>query len=168
MIAKKNYRCHSLSSDEEEYWTNFVQTKLFALIEDKNKKKVKEDQLLALRAKSMTFFYLLNAFYVLIIFLLQLYTDLLNFNWPFTPCTWDYDRNPNLVKECSLDQALHYEGRCCKYCSNSTAPYYSIEANSTLDDCKNDYLEKELCGCLEVSSAAVTLHIYFKNKNGQR
>ncbi|XP_071447222.1 chitin synthase chs-2-like [Hetaerina americana] len=78
----KNGDVEFLSRDEVIFWKDLIDAYLYPIAEtDDEKKKIAED-LKQLRDKSVFAFFMLNAFFVVIVFLLQLHRDLLHVTWP--------------------------------------------------------------------------------------
>ncbi|XP_015109436.1 chitin synthase chs-2 isoform X1 [Diachasma alloeum] len=81
-----------LSMQEEAFWKDLLAQYLYPIDEDKAEKARIANDLKDLRDKSVFAFFMLNALFVLIVFLLQLNKDLLHVKWPFgikTNITYD-------------------------------------------------------------------------------
>ncbi|XP_011301044.1 uncharacterized protein kkv isoform X1 [Fopius arisanus] len=81
-----------LSMQEESFWKDLLAQYLYPIDEDKAEKARIANDLKDLRDKSVFAFFMLNALFVLIVFLLQLNKDLLHVKWPFgikTNITYD-------------------------------------------------------------------------------
>ncbi|KAI4504800.1 hypothetical protein M0802_000350 [Mischocyttarus mexicanus] len=72
-----------LSLQEEQFWKDLLEKYLFPIDEDKAEKKRIAKDLKDLRDQSVFAFFMMNALFVLIVFLLQLNKDLLHVKWPF-------------------------------------------------------------------------------------
>lgn len=73
-----------LDSKEEQFWKDLIDKYLYVLIKDANKEKKIKQELKDLRDISVFAFFMLNALFVLVIFLLQLSKDQIHLNWPFS------------------------------------------------------------------------------------
>lgn len=71
-----------LPSHEEQFWKDLIDKYLFVLEKNKDKEKEVAKELKDLRDISVFAFFMLNALFVLVIFLLQLSKDQLHINWP--------------------------------------------------------------------------------------
>ncbi|XP_076762627.1 hyaluronan synthase-like protein kkv isoform X3 [Xylocopa sonorina] len=83
-----------LSMQEEQFWKDLLQKYLYPIDEDKAEKARIAKDLKDLRDQSVFAFFMMNALFVLIVFLLQLNKDLLHVKWPFgikTNITYDGD-----------------------------------------------------------------------------
>ncbi|KAK0159253.1 hypothetical protein PV328_010151 [Microctonus aethiopoides] len=81
-----------LSMQEELFWKDLLEKYLYPIDEDKAEKARIAKDLKDLRDQSVFAFFMLNALFVLIVFLLQLNKDLLHVKWPFgvkTNITYD-------------------------------------------------------------------------------
>ncbi|XP_034174891.2 hyaluronan synthase-like protein kkv isoform X1 [Osmia lignaria lignaria] len=81
-----------LSLQEEQFWKDLLEKYLYPIDEDKAEKARIAKDLKDLRDQSVFAFFMLNALFVLIVFLLQLNKDLLHVKWPFgikTNITYD-------------------------------------------------------------------------------
>ncbi|KAK2583486.1 hypothetical protein KPH14_009451 [Odynerus spinipes] len=81
-----------LSLQEEQFWKDLLDKYLYPIDEDKAEKARIAKDLKDLRDQSVFAFFMLNALFVLIVFLLQLNKDLLHIKWPFgikTNITYD-------------------------------------------------------------------------------
>ncbi|XP_076648764.1 hyaluronan synthase-like protein kkv isoform X1 [Halictus rubicundus] len=81
-----------LSLQEELFWKDLLEKYLYPIDEDKAEKARIAKDLKDLRDQSVFAFFMLNALFVLIVFLLQLNKDLLHVKWPFgikTNITYD-------------------------------------------------------------------------------
>ncbi|KAK0162543.1 hypothetical protein PV327_006311 [Microctonus hyperodae] len=81
-----------LSMQEELFWKDLLEKYLYPIDEDKAEKARIAKDLKDLRDQSVFAFFMLNALFVLIVFLLQLNKDLLHIKWPFgvkTNITYD-------------------------------------------------------------------------------
>ncbi|XP_046404364.1 chitin synthase chs-2-like [Ischnura elegans] len=78
----KNGEVDHIPTEEEHFWKDVIDKYLTPIAEtEKEKEKVALD-LKQLRDKSVFAFFMLNAFFVVTVFLLQLHQDLLNVKWP--------------------------------------------------------------------------------------
>ncbi|XP_059481100.1 chitin synthase chs-2-like [Neocloeon triangulifer] len=83
-----------LSGEEEHFWRDLIDKYLYPLEENKKQKEKIASDLKMLRDKMVFGFFMLNAMFVMILFLIQLNKDLLHFNWPLgvkTNITFDYN-----------------------------------------------------------------------------
>ncbi|XP_011267852.1 chitin synthase chs-2 isoform X1 [Camponotus floridanus] len=81
-----------LSLQEEQFWKDLLEKYLYPIDEDKAEKARIAKDLKDLRDQSVFAFFMMNALFVLIVFLLQLNKDLLHIKWPFgikTNVTYD-------------------------------------------------------------------------------
>ncbi|XP_047473988.1 chitin synthase chs-2-like isoform X2 [Penaeus chinensis] len=67
---------------EVQFWKDLIEKYLHPLTKNSAEQKKVEQELLELRNKSFVAFFMLNALFVLIVFLLQLNKDELHINWP--------------------------------------------------------------------------------------
>lgn len=92
-----------LSLQEELFWKDLLEKYLYPIDEDKAEKARIANDLKDLRDQSVFAFFMLNALFVLIVFLLQLHKDLLHVKWPFgikTNITFDENTNEvHITKE---------------------------------------------------------------------
>ncbi|XP_043674130.1 chitin synthase chs-2 isoform X1 [Vespula pensylvanica] len=72
-----------LSLQEEQFWKDLLEKYLYPIDEDKAEKARIAKDLKDLRDQSVFAFFMMNALFVLIVFLLQLNKDLLHVKWPF-------------------------------------------------------------------------------------
>ncbi|KAG5309753.1 CHS8 synthase, partial [Pseudoatta argentina] len=82
-----------LSMQEEQFWKDLLEKYLYPIDEDKSEKARIAKDLKDLRDQSVFAFFMMNALFVLIVFLLQLNKDLLHIKWPFgikTNVTYDH------------------------------------------------------------------------------
>ncbi|XP_012526631.1 chitin synthase chs-2 [Monomorium pharaonis] len=82
-----------LSLQEEQFWKDLLEKYLYPIDEDKTEKARVAKDLKDLRDQSVFAFFMMNALFVLIVFLLQLNKDLLHIKWPFgikTNVTYDH------------------------------------------------------------------------------
>ncbi|CAG0919230.1 unnamed protein product [Notodromas monacha] len=73
----------TLPGPEVQFWNELIEKYLFPIDADKEKQKVIGGQLKELRNRSVFYFFMCNAIFILIVFLLQLNKDNLHFKWPF-------------------------------------------------------------------------------------
>ncbi|XP_046403854.1 chitin synthase chs-2-like [Ischnura elegans] len=78
----KNGDVEILSRDEMVFWKDLIDKYLYPIAESDDEKKKIANDLKQLRDKSVFAFFMLNAFFVVIVFLLQLHRDLLHVTWP--------------------------------------------------------------------------------------
>lgn len=71
-----------LSVAEQQFWRDLIDKYLYPIDEDKNEKARIAADLIELRNKSVFSFFMINALFVLIVFLLQLNKDKLHLDWP--------------------------------------------------------------------------------------
>ncbi|XP_048509220.1 chitin synthase chs-2 isoform X4 [Athalia rosae] len=71
-----------LSPQEEQFWKDLLEKYLFPIDEDKAEKARIAADLIELRNKSVFAFFMFNALFILIVFLLQLNKDQLHIVWP--------------------------------------------------------------------------------------
>ncbi|BES88625.1 chitin synthase [Nesidiocoris tenuis] len=81
-----------LSANELQFWRDLLEKYLYPIDDDKNERERIARDLIELRNSSVFAFFMINALFVLIVFLLQLNKDLLHVKWPFgvkTNITYD-------------------------------------------------------------------------------
>ncbi|KAK9304728.1 hypothetical protein QLX08_003947 [Tetragonisca angustula] len=92
-----------LSLQEEQFWKDLLEKYLYPIDEDKAEKARIAKDLKDLRDQSVFAFFMMNALFVLIVFLLQLNKDLLHVKWPFgikTNITYDdHSQEVHVTKE---------------------------------------------------------------------
>ncbi|XP_024224435.1 chitin synthase chs-2 isoform X2 [Bombus vosnesenskii] len=92
-----------LSLQEELFWKDLLEKYLYPIDEDKAEKARIAKDLKDLRDQSVFAFFMMNALFVLIVFLLQLNKDLLHVKWPFgikTNITYDdHSQEVHITKE---------------------------------------------------------------------
>ncbi|KAI4461424.1 chitin synthase [Holotrichia oblita] len=71
-----------LFNEEEEFWHGVIDKYLHPIDDAKNKERIAQD-LKDLRDKMVLAFFMINALFVLVIFLLTLNSDVINVQWPF-------------------------------------------------------------------------------------
>ncbi|XP_050429583.1 chitin synthase chs-2 [Adelges cooleyi] len=71
-----------LSVSEQLFWKDLIDKYLYPIDEDKNEKARIASDLIELRNKSVFSFFMINALFVLVVFLLQLNKDKLHLDWP--------------------------------------------------------------------------------------
>lgn len=71
-----------LSHEEEIFWNRLIKKYLYPLDEDKKQIEKTADALKTLRNEFLFKFFMLNALFVLTVFLMQLNKDTLHFQWP--------------------------------------------------------------------------------------
>jgi len=71
-----------LSAAEQQFWRDLIDKYLYPIDEDKDEKARIAADLIELRNKSVFSFFMINALFVLIVFLLQLNKDKLHLDWP--------------------------------------------------------------------------------------
>lgn len=71
-----------LSTAEQQFWRDLIDKYLYPIDEDKDEKARIAADLIELRNKSVFSFFMINALFVLIVFLLQLNKDKLHLDWP--------------------------------------------------------------------------------------
>jgi len=71
-----------LSTAEQQFWRDLIDKYLYPIDEDKDEKARIASDLIELRNKSVFSFFMINALFVLIVFLLQLNKDKLHLDWP--------------------------------------------------------------------------------------
>ncbi|ODM95932.1 Chitin synthase 6 [Orchesella cincta] len=72
-----------LSGHELSFWKDLIEKYLKPIDADKQKEARIAQQLAELRDRSVFFFFMINAIFVLIVFLMQLNKDALHFKWPW-------------------------------------------------------------------------------------
>jgi len=72
-----------LASNELQFWKDLIDTYLHPLIKNAKEQQENERKLKELRDLAAFSFFMMNALFVLVIFLLQLSRDVLFFEWPF-------------------------------------------------------------------------------------
>jgi len=72
-----------LPSIEKQFWDDLIEKYLYPIDEDPKEKKVIVKKLKDLRDRVVFAFFMLNALFILVIFLLQLSRDVLHIQWPF-------------------------------------------------------------------------------------
>ncbi|CAH1104222.1 unnamed protein product [Psylliodes chrysocephalus] len=93
-----------LDRREKTFWEKFIQKYLYPL-DETSKKHIVEKDLKDLRDKMVLTFFMLNALFVLVIFLLNLQQDIIHVNWPIAPkinFTFIEDVNEILIQETYL------------------------------------------------------------------
>nr|AFM38193.1 chitin synthase [Anasa tristis] len=91
-----------LSANEVQFWKDLLDKYLYPIDEDKNEKARIAKDLKELRNSSVFGFFMINALFVLIVFLLQLNKDLLHIKWPFgvkTNITYNEDTQEVLISK---------------------------------------------------------------------
>jgi len=73
----------SLPKSEINFFNGLIEKYLYPLIENTSEKKKIADGLIELRNRSFFAFFMMNAFFVSTVFLLQTHTDQLSVEWPF-------------------------------------------------------------------------------------
>lgn len=71
----------TMEVEEEKFWKDLVDRYLFPIRKDKNKEQIEID-LRSLRNQVSFAFFMCNALFILVVFLLQLKKDCLNVEWP--------------------------------------------------------------------------------------
>lgn len=73
-----------LTRKEDEFWRGLIEKYLYPIDDDENKKRKEEIKqgLKDLRDKAVTAFFMINALFVLVVFLLTLKKDLIHIKWP--------------------------------------------------------------------------------------
>ena len=72
-----------LSGVEITFWSDLIEKYLYPIDSDKNREAQVKAGLTELRNKSVFFFSVFNALFVLIVFMLTLHKDTLHIDWPF-------------------------------------------------------------------------------------
>ncbi|XP_054284217.1 chitin synthase chs-2-like isoform X1 [Macrosteles quadrilineatus] len=91
-----------LSAGENQFWKELLEKYLFPIDEDKNEKARIAADLIELRNSSVFGFFMINALFVMIVFLLQLNKDSLHVKWPFgvkTNITYDETTQEVLISK---------------------------------------------------------------------
>lgn len=87
-----------LSHEEEVFWNRLITKYLYPIDEDKKQTEKIAETLKELRNEYLFKFFMINALFVLIVFLMQLKKDILHINWPFgASYNITYDRAMNEV-----------------------------------------------------------------------
>lgn len=73
-----------LHEEEDDFWTELINEYLLPLPNDENEKKRAEKQLLDLRNTVVFGVLMLNALFILIVFLLQMQKETLHLEWPLS------------------------------------------------------------------------------------
>ncbi|XP_047000975.1 chitin synthase chs-2 isoform X1 [Schistocerca americana] len=81
--ALKKGEVDYISQAERQFWEELLEKYLYPIDEDKAEKARIAKDLKELRDSSVFFFFMMNALFVLIVFLLQLSKDKLHIKWPF-------------------------------------------------------------------------------------
>lgn len=73
-----------LTTREDEFWKGLIEKYLYPIDDDENKKRKEEIKqgLKDLRDKAVMAFFMINALFVLVVFLLTLKKDLIHIKWP--------------------------------------------------------------------------------------
>ena len=88
-----------LSGGEITFWKDLIEKYLYPLDEDKKREKKIAEDLKELRDKSVFFFLVFNALFVLIVFMLTLHKDELHIDWP-----WGVKENVTVIGD--LDETI--------------------------------------------------------------
>lgn len=91
-----------LSPNENQFWKELIEKYLFPIDEDKAEKARIAADLKDLRDRCVFSFFMLNALFVVIVFLLQLNKDMLHIKWPFgvkTNITYDETTQEVLISK---------------------------------------------------------------------
>lgn len=87
-----------LSHEEEVFWNRLIAKYLYPLDEDKKQLEKTAEALKDLRNEYLFKFFMINALFVLIVFLMQLKKEILHVNWPFgATYNISYDAGTNEV-----------------------------------------------------------------------
>ncbi|CAK9292136.1 unnamed protein product [Gordionus sp. m RMFG-2023] len=114
-----------ISQDEETFWKELIETYLYPLDEDEEHKiKIKSD-LKSLRNKVILGFYMVNACFILIIFLLQLRKDKIYIVWPWGKKTSRLLKDKEILKDNIED--TFYEEFSLEFLENSDKQYLKLE-----------------------------------------
>ncbi|EEB10859.1 chitin synthase, putative [Pediculus humanus corporis] len=100
--ALKKGEVDFLPQAEIKFWQELLEKYLYPIDEDKDEKAKISRELKDLRDRSVMGFFMINALFVLIVFLLQLNKDNLHVNWPFgvkTNITYDSSTQEILISK---------------------------------------------------------------------
>ena len=81
--ALKNGEVLYLHPQEIQFWEGLIEKYLYPLDNDKNHQTIVANELKELRNRMVFAFFMLNALFILVVFLLQLNKDILHVDWPF-------------------------------------------------------------------------------------
>lgn len=81
--ALKNGEILYLHQQEVQFWDGLIEKYLYPLDNDKNHQAIVANELKELRNRMVFAFFMLNALFILVVFLLQLNKDILHVDWPF-------------------------------------------------------------------------------------
>ncbi|XP_008215122.2 chitin synthase chs-2 [Nasonia vitripennis] len=91
-----------LKSEEEIFWKQFISSYLYPIDKDEKREAEIARSILDLRDQYVFKFFMINALFVLIVFLMQLNKDLLHFQWPLGVkynVTYDSDKTEVVISE---------------------------------------------------------------------
>ena len=71
-----------LSGHEDKFWKDLIEKYLTPLDKDEKKEKKNAQDLITLRNKSVFSVFMLNALFVLVVFMLQTEKDMIGIEWP--------------------------------------------------------------------------------------
>lgn len=78
----RNGKTSFLSGDETNFWKELIEKYLRPIDKDKEKEKKQANELLALRNQMVFSFFMLNAIFVLVVFMLQQEKSMIFIRWP--------------------------------------------------------------------------------------
>lgn len=90
-----------LSHEEEVFWNRLIEKYLHPLDEDKKQLEKTAEALKNLRNEYLFKFFMINALFVLIVFLMQLNKETLHFEWPLG-ATYNITCNNELMEVCLI------------------------------------------------------------------
>lgn len=81
--ALRNGEVHYLHPQELQFWRELIDKYLYPIDQDKAHQAKVAEELKELRNRMVFGFFMLNALFILVVFLLQLNKDILHIDWPF-------------------------------------------------------------------------------------
>ena len=136
-----------LSGHEDKFWKDLIEKYLAPLEKDEKKEKKNAADLITLRNKSVFSVFMLNALFVLVVFMLQTEKDMIGIEWPL---------------EQSIKYAIFYEDN--EMVSKGPFIYYVITFLGFLDVRKH-FFSTENNQKLAFSSLCLTINVK-DNKGG--
>ncbi len=101
----KNGKQTFLSGVEIQFWKDVIEKYLEPLVKDEKKEKKQAEELITLRNQMVFSFFMLNAIFVLVVFMLQQQKELIFIRWPLDPqinVTFSNDKVKIIFKQKSL------------------------------------------------------------------
>ena len=87
-----------MSGVEIQFWKDVIEKYLEPLYSDKKKEKKQADDLITLRNQMVFSFFMLNAIFVLVVFMLQQQKQLIFIRWPLDPDINVTYSNENVIR----------------------------------------------------------------------